>query len=99
MTRDFCNRLQHLLILYPTFFEMLHQLLPCALFPVIVYKLISHMSQNYPYFTILLRLKCKTFKVRTVLKNDKENILKLYFLYRSEEHTSELQSRENLVCR
>src|SRR5690606_41403046 len=73
----------------------------------------ANYSDNFRFSTFLLKdasyLRLKTLQLRyaipeRILSKVKINALSVYvnaenWLTRSEEHTSELQSRENLVCR
>src|SRR5690606_41940917 len=58
---------------------------------------IIQLMQLLPDFYILLRLETQT--VHATVHFQEHIKLCVWRYFRSEEHTSELQSRENLVCR
>src|SRR5216683_7170824 len=55
-------------------------------------------STLFPYTTLLRSLAIKSLPRRSSY-NAKANMPRSFFTQRSEEHTSELQSRSDLVCR
>src|SRR5690606_41076503 len=85
----------------------LHDALPISesLSRIEVVRFAQRIRERYtpPDLDILLLLPCAARKPYSTSQSHQKFILTLgkyrKFVHRSEEHTSELQSRENLVCR
>src|SRR5690606_41256759 len=58
-----------------------------------------NVSTSARYFTVASKKDLNRSGVYEVYAKDEDMFKLIYGLIRSEEHTSELQSRENLVCR
>src|SRR5690606_40789800 len=77
----------------------LRQQLELLILPFFVFYVIEFLFRLMQYRSLYLAYKNISFE-REAYRNEKDlNYIKSRSFWRSEEHTSELQSRENLVCR